>query len=1261
MVSFAADSATTADASAAVTTTVEGSSLKLDSIPIVDIKLLSQSELYSLSLCCSSSFDPHRCDDVVIPKIDRSVFNESAGSRKQTYSRLRLAPPSSSPIPIRRRTPHLRTTAPNVVNINDNTDPENAENSHIITLLKELFYSDVNPDGLVPVKIDYSHSFDQLVPVKIDYSHSPLPAKLPSLPSSYASAVGNTSLKRKRGRPRKKELFENGLELPPVEVIGIKHNVEGFRVENETHVRENLDDRDREFVNVDGVAVDFVDLGRVEHPFWEEIMRRTQGLKSEEEFLGFLGGLDGQWGSRRKKRRIVDARQFGSPLPIGWKLLLSVKKRNGRAWLYCRRPSGQQFVSCKDVSSYLLALHGAQIANSAQETGIVPDADKLNSVAIADHPVQDDQRKENIVCFTSPPAFTLVSGSQEMQISIDPGNLPDDKVREILHCSKCNMPFTGKDELLQHQASLHRKNRNKIGMRITDGVIIKEGKYECQFCHKTFSERHRYNGHVGTHVRNQPKVAGESETHPEGEFLDPIVPVQDNFTDGSLESQRNNVAKNGYEVTNDGPSVCSPGNKDIVRVGDSEKVKRNMIGADEPSDIVVTTNPCSGTTVFGTHNESYSFCGASDHACFTGGVSEMIDGSSLQRSGRCSPLQFHDETRGVMNSVITNFASAENLKLDMASEISLFNSNNNAKSCDIDLRNVDACRTRNEHELSEHGSALNELVFDSFRSHGVQDKDIAVNEKQLSHFEKLTCENANISHMASTSASMVSKPIEDSTITMLAPYDGKACAEAHVPCSTGRSTVDETFCFGSSDKGSSVADDDVLNRHKQMQYGISSVIPYNSEVSNHEPSNPGVQNTSKSVLFALSGHENNCNAQNNYEISGRKNNVLDNDQNFGIGELSDPFRSTDTALNSKSVTGIEQCRNLEDCFGFSSATDTQLFLEDNIMRGFSGALEEHKQEQFEGILHGPSSVSEDFDNTYRGGSIYTAPPSRSKFSDVENIGKHELSLSFGNLETKQLADSYKGKSFGIESSVEETYGLQTPHITSQNSITSSAQKQGKSFGMDFLGSSFNTKKQGHDNFNMCHLGRDWNGPAGTSGQNIVVDFGNDCTQTPDSVKTGSPWRTGSSNVLQGGFGTASNLQDPSSKCFRNFDLTSDKGEEGSFGVNDSFDILDDATRPGKTVPVEYSFMDELSSDSVPGESKIFPYVDVGQGLDPSFWLGNENLMTNTDGGHLVTSICVWCRNVFYHEPSQTRMQQTGAIGSMCPSCSNRIPGQFNVL
>jgi hypothetical protein len=101
----------------------------------------------------------------------------------------------------------------------------------------------------------------------------------------------------------------------------------------------HLDDcyRGMEIVNKNGVAVDLNVLSMVEHPFAAEIARRTEGLSKEEELLGFLSDLVGQWGSRRRKRRIVDAADFGDVLPLGWKLLLSLKRKDGRAWIYCRR------------------------------------------------------------------------------------------------------------------------------------------------------------------------------------------------------------------------------------------------------------------------------------------------------------------------------------------------------------------------------------------------------------------------------------------------------------------------------------------------------------------------------------------------------------------------------------------------------------------------------------------------------------------------------------------------------------------------------------------------------------------------------------------------------------------------------------------------------------------------------------------------------------------------------------------------------------
>ena len=92
-----------------------------------------------------------------------------------------------------------------------------------------------------------------------------------------------------------------------------------------------------EIVNKNGVVIDFRALENGDELYGVELRRRSVGLESEEEVLGFLRNLDGEWGSRRKRRKIVDAGEFGDWLPIGWKLLLGLRRREGRVSIYCRR------------------------------------------------------------------------------------------------------------------------------------------------------------------------------------------------------------------------------------------------------------------------------------------------------------------------------------------------------------------------------------------------------------------------------------------------------------------------------------------------------------------------------------------------------------------------------------------------------------------------------------------------------------------------------------------------------------------------------------------------------------------------------------------------------------------------------------------------------------------------------------------------------------------------------------------------------------
>ncbi|KAF6148709.1 hypothetical protein GIB67_019317 [Kingdonia uniflora] len=421
--------------------TATANHLPLEKIPLVDLRLLSQTDLNSLSLHSLSSSSPDLFDDIIVPKIDRANFNESAGSRKQTYSRLRLAPnntETSTPSIGRRRgcaahapvqEHHHSSNNPNP----NEDDSERKENKQIVSILKDLFGKS-----------------KQIVAIR------------------HANAEPQLAVMRKRSRKRK-----------AVSATVAAPSGEGFYDEELLNFGANVV---MEIVNRNGCVVDIAALGEVEDPFGSELRRRTEGLESEAELLGFMRELEGQWGSRRMKRKIVDASDFGDT------------------------PYGQQFLSCKEVSSYLHSFFGPQdethpIFRQSDKDNLA--AYKLQSTAGL-KPKSEDTKDD--VCYGATSPTASISAEHEMQDAVmGADNLADVEIRDLLECSKCNTSFDEKDAYLEHLlTSCHQKNakRSRLGTSVCDGVIIKDGKFECQFCHKIFDERHRYNGHVGVHVRS---------------------------------------------------------------------------------------------------------------------------------------------------------------------------------------------------------------------------------------------------------------------------------------------------------------------------------------------------------------------------------------------------------------------------------------------------------------------------------------------------------------------------------------------------------------------------------------------------------------------------------------------------------------------------------------------------------------------------------------------------------------------------------------
>lgn len=229
--------------------------METELVPVVDIRALSKSDLDALAAASAHALAlaPRSCPDAdPLPplKIDRAVFNESAGSRKQTFSRRRLAAASSSST----ARPAPSSSAPLSFVRND------PESNLVAYHLRRLFV----PDD-------------------------------PSLPPL--------------SEPQTLALIERSPSPPP--------------------------DPDRETTNSKGISVDLVRLAGTVDPYDRELRRRTAGMASETELMGFIASLAGKWATQRRRRKFVDASFFGDHLPRGWKLLLGLKRKERMTWVHC--------------------------------------------------------------------------------------------------------------------------------------------------------------------------------------------------------------------------------------------------------------------------------------------------------------------------------------------------------------------------------------------------------------------------------------------------------------------------------------------------------------------------------------------------------------------------------------------------------------------------------------------------------------------------------------------------------------------------------------------------------------------------------------------------------------------------------------------------------------------------------------------------------------------------------------------------------------
>ncbi|CAL5081893.1 unnamed protein product [Urochloa decumbens] len=411
---------------------------------VVDLGALSQSDLVALAAASPYAVDPRRGrrrdgDFLPPPKIDRAVFYESAGSRKQTFCRHR---PASNVSHSLTPTAAAASSSPGVAAAAAAPAEEDSESRLIVFHLQRLFARD-----------DPSYPAPPAIPPR---------QQTLTAPATPAPAPPATSL----------------LPRPPAAAASA------------------ATDPDREVLNPKGVAVDLARLAELVDPYGEELQQRTAGLVSESELLGFMNALEGQWGSRRRRRKFVDAGMFADHLPRGWKLLLGLKRKERVAWINCRRyvsPKGHQFATCKEVSSYLRSLLGYPEAK--------PTTTQISSAGVHGLDVNQTisiEQTQLAVPLTSVTSFSHSGDSHgqklqkvEAQIEVNPKE-----------CRKCNLTFHDQGAYMQHQLSFHQRKakRRRVSKSSELGTNV-DGNYEIQ--QKTSGERPGNSGHGVAGVRYQ--------------------------------------------------------------------------------------------------------------------------------------------------------------------------------------------------------------------------------------------------------------------------------------------------------------------------------------------------------------------------------------------------------------------------------------------------------------------------------------------------------------------------------------------------------------------------------------------------------------------------------------------------------------------------------------------------------------------------------------------------------------------------------------
>ncbi|XP_025012175.2 uncharacterized protein LOC8281656 [Ricinus communis] len=1317
------------------------SQLQMESLPLIDLRLLSQSELLSLSLCSFSFLNnPLQNEaDVATLKIDRSVFNESAGSRKQTFSRLRLARRNNNNSHF--STPSIRNQIPHqTVEIS-----QDEENSQIIYLIKSLFGSNFenekennevdnvnlfSDDNLISVPITYNESFQALQDLAVaDYSDETKQAIATAITHSESTAE-----KRKRGRPRKNlsdfvgnnnvDGNDNGNEKEEKEETAItdskrkrgrpQKDASTLGCHNNNNVNANEEKRavcENPRTQEEEKRGMKVELGSSEEdPYAEELRRRTMGMQTESELLGFLEGLQGEWMSKRKKRKIVDASVLGDVLPRNWKLILCNKRRAGFFWLDCTgyiSPNGQQFMSCKEVSSNLLSkeLQGVSQSSFGHDDSNIQLTGTVSYGNAADLTLKNNKNGGG---FISSPALPVTkSVEHEKQATTLAAVVPPHvQTVEKYNCHKCTMAFQEPDDLLQHLLSSHQRapKRLRQGTSTNEELIIKNGKYECQFCPKMFEERHRFNGHLGNHIKDYFKriEASGGVMKIQRSTVPPSVAIHSDVLEmqGSNRLDFGSVAMHSVIKTNDEISTSIPGceikensivdsycgKQDIVDSMTNEKEKKTN---EATNTVTVENNIFSGDESL----LSNTLCKSPNETTFLQCIANRIDNIHSQEEGsqNSSLAAFRRDQICAADinkdQVIMSSIDEHNQERDLDGGLLALNSEGRAFGGE-NIKDRPLFSTITGMKLDETDFAGKDKLSTDFGEYCPSQGDPAANIKEQRSSEGYSfvlcgngqryCSVNNLDELSTSNTAELTHA-RGSKGPSPSSLDAKTCPWNNKVNQVSTSTVTRSRCgelgksrtnvqtvnFGNN-KTLTIGGT-VTSCEPESSLGRCSVIPsWNEQTCFAENDKNATRRCTRKKNWQEKGSEGSQLTLFSGEQSlGFENNImkvfnytsgLTNHEEVQDSKNSDCSKDADLVVGH--VTNIELERSANSFLLDPSGNHLMFAAKDEFLNGSSKNLAQGRIS--ESSSHRQSCDEQKGNNENNMISFITMDQHKNK--EVKSR-EGEPHLVFHHRHVEHDADIVKNTmekdSFLSISGNKQKFAAED----NRSGIYRSTQDEQRRASIEslFCLSSSEQVLGVENNSDMVLTGKVQQKPRLEElyprKNESAIGFSTD-SQASENAASEFMWRTDEENDLLSSFADTSSQLVQSSGCFPTYGAMSEKGESELFGHKFSGISGFEGLKSGNMENMEYNFMTSHSD-----ESKIFPYgVDIAQGLEPSVWLEKEAmpLLPKMTSKRHIRTFCVWCRNEFQYEALESEAQ-IGSLGLTCAACKAKFSGQFNLL